>query len=57
MNLDLLSKLDPEKFTIEEIMAIYGWWRWWAKLIMKTGIKQGHFSFSDGYYKWEGRPR
>lgn len=53
MNLDLLCQLDVNDFTLEEVMAIFGWhWRWSAKLILSTGVRCGDFRMlSNGHYQ------
>lgn len=54
MNIELLNKIDPDHFTLDEVMAIWGIrWRWVARMIMNTGIRRREFSLKEGYYKLE----
>ena len=50
MEIKRLSELNPDKFSIEDVMAIFGMWRWFAKLVMKTGVRRGEFSKDGEFY-------
>lgn len=52
MNLQALSELNPDRFSIEEIQAIFGWWKWVAQIVINTGIRRGSFAKEGELYRF-----
>lgn len=52
VDMDLLSKLDVNRFTVEETAKLMHCFRWTAKLILKTAVWRGEFTQNeDGTYR------
>ena len=46
---------DSDKFTIEDVMDIFGMWRWFAKLALGTGVRRGEFAKDGEFYRYLGQ--
>lgn len=42
-----LENLNPNKFTVDEIAKIMGWFKWVAKFCCNTAVRQGLFNKLD----------
>ena len=50
--LELLSKLNPDDFSVEEVAALLGCWKWTTREILSTGVRQGVFTrLANGNYR------
>ena len=50
-----ISEIDPDHLTVESIAKLLQCWKWWARLILSTAVRQGIvIKNEDGSYRYVG---